>query len=416
MSEARYLIESLKNRLEDMQEDYDNMEDKQSNDARMLNADIEELTGIIKEYEAFLKKYENMKLDTEFAKKQYDSVMNDVVNRLRAFNEGYARSEEIMSRTTNLEAAIDEIAQTDDSSYQEEKVEEETREENVEVTPTETTTERENEPQPQQTQTTQSETRPPLKGSDSEYQAIMNNRIKKIEEKIAKLKKRPDLMGHKAEAIRGFEIEIAALREEIEHYNERTRLAPEIEETLEEMDVQHAENVTQIKDYEDEIKELKKIREQLTTRKDKREMKRLLKKLEEKKIDLKIEDKRLTDTEGHMMYPEYKDQMKVRTKAASAEGMISSNEDSLAINEEIRAMLDPENSVIDRIKDTFYDIRGDHYRKRIEKGQERLRELQSGDVPVRLNGARVTGMTREYLEGLRNRSTLQPQESMQMAA
>ena len=412
MSEARYLIESLKNRLEEMQEDYDNMEDKKSNDARMLNANIEELTGIIKEYEAFLNKFEHMKLDTEFAKKQYDAAMNDVVTRLRAFNEGYARGEEIISRTSQLEAEIDEMAQEDDNNSREENENEEeniveNREENEEENTTEITNE---EAQPQQTEETQSANdAPQLKGSDNEYKAIMNTRIKKLEEKIAKLKRKPDLTGRRAEAIRGFEIEIEALKAEADNYQERTRLDPEIEQKLAEMDAKHEENVARIKSYDDEIKELK-------NRKDKRELRRLYNKLLAANADLKIKDKQLTDTEGHMMEPGYKDEMKVRTKAARAQGIISSNEDSLAINEELKNMLDPENSLVDRIQDRIYDIRGNHYRKRIEKGQERLRELQSGDVPIKLNGARVTGMTREYLEGLRRQSTLQSQESMQMAA
>ena len=144
----------------------------------------------------------------------------------------------------------------------------------------------------------------------------MQDRINKIDKKLDKLRKREkyDLTGRTTEAIKGFEIEINALKEQINNPQGRTKLSAEVEGKLEEMDAKHSKNVDQINQYEQEIAELKRIRNTLTSRKDLRENKKLLKKLQAKNVELKISDKSLTDQEGHMMQPGYKDEMKGRSK------------------------------------------------------------------------------------------------------
>ena len=419
MTEARDIIKSLKNKRDEMQEQYDALPDKSSQTARLLNDDIEELTTIIKGYEDFLNKYSNVKLDTQFAKDNYERIMDDVLNRLRGFYEGYVNSDDMIKSAKAIDSVIDEIAQTSDSEVQEKK--EEAKEEKNE----QATSVVENKPQVSSTQSQVSapvnnnsteQTQPKKTGSDLQYLNIMDDRIKKIEERLKKLRNRHDFTGRNAEAIRGLEIELEALKYEKEHYQERTKLKPEAEEKLAKMDAEHAENLEQLKEYKEEIKELKELREQLTSKKDIRRIKKLMKNLEAKRINLVIEDRSLTDTERGMMQPGYKDEMKVRTKAARQAGIVSSNQDGLAINEELRSMLDPENNVIDSIKDRFYDIQGNHYRRRIAKAQARMAELQSGNTPIKLNGAKVTSMTQERLENIRNKhqSQLQGQMATQM--
>lgn len=426
MFDAKKLLDNLKDKRYKMQEQYDQMESTNSYDAKVLKSDIDAMNEAIKNYEKLLKEVEKLKRDTEYDKGIYDEYMNEILEHLIYDNENGIVSEkgiksiEKMLAELEREEVIEEAAKGSDG-----------------VQKTETDDEKDdskNNPQAEETEEEKkkkevaaaggisgktAEEKKPLKGSDNEYIAIMQDRINKIDKKLDKLRKREkyDLTGRTTEAIKGFEIEINALKEQINNPHGRTKLSAEVEGKLEEMDARHSKNVDQINQYEQEIAELKRIRNTLTSRKDLRENKKLLKKLQAKNVELKISDKSLTDQEGHMMQPGYKDEMKGRSKTSKQAGIISSNEDSLAVNEELRSMLNPD-KLVDRIQDKIYDIQGSRYRKRIEKAQKRLEELQSENNKNTVTGVRIMTVTKDYLDKIRRTRSqeIQPQVSNLMAA
>lgn len=424
MSDAKKLLDKLNEKCAEMQEQYDQMESTNSYDAKVLKSDIDAMNEAIKNYEKLLKEVEKLKRDTEYDKGIYDEYMNEILEHLKYDNENGIVSEKgiksIDKMLAEREEVIEEAVKGSDG-----------------VQKTETDDEKgdsKNNPQTEETEEEKKkkevaaaggtsgktvEEKKPLKGSDNEYIAIMQDRINKIDKKLDKLRKREkyDLTGRTTEAIKGFEIEINALKEQINNPQGRTKLSAEVEEKLEEMDAKHSKNVDQINQYEQEIAELKRIRNTLTSRKDLRENKKILKKLQAKNIELKISDKSLTDQEGHMMQPGYKDEMKGRSKTSKQAGIISSNEDSLAVNEELRSMLNPD-KLVDRIQDKIYDIQGSRYRKRIEKAQKRLEELQSENNKNTVTGVRIMTVTKDYLDKIRRTRSqeIQPQVSNLMAA
>ena len=423
MFDAKKLLDNLKDKRDKMQEQYDQMESTNSYDAKVLKSDIDAMNEAIKNYEKLLKEVEKLKRDTEYDKGIYDEYMNEILEHLKYDNEnGIVSEKEIKSIEKMLaerEEVIEEAVKGSDSVQKTENADEKG--------------DSKNNPQAEETEEEKKkkevaaagisgktvEEKKPLKGSDNEYIAIMQDRINKIDKKLDKLRKREkyDLTGRTTEAIKGFEIEINALKEQINNPQGRTKLSAEIEGKLEEMDAKHSKNVDQINQYEQEIAELKRIRNTLTSRKDLRENKKILKKLQAKNIELKISDKSLTDQEGHMMQPGYKDEMKGRSKTSKQAGIISSNEDSLAVNEELRSMLNPD-KLVDRIQDKIYDIQGSHYRKRIEKAQKRLEELQSENNKNTVTGVRIMTVTKDYLDKIRRTRSqeIQPQVSNLMAA
>ncbi len=426
MFEAKSLLDKLNEKCAEMQEQYDQMESTNSYDAKVLKSDIDAMNEAIKNYEKLLKEVEKLKRDTEYDKGIYDEYMNEILEHLKYDNEnGIVSEKEIKS----IEKMLAELERKE--------VIEEAVKGSDGVQKTETDDEKDdskNNPHAEETEEEKkkkevaaaggisgktAEEKKPLKGSDNEYIAIMQDRINKIDKKLDKLRKREkyDLTGRTTEAIKGFEIEINALKEQINNPQGRTKLSAEVEEKLEEMDAKHSKNVDQINQYEQEIAELKRIRNTLTSRKDLRENKKILKKLQAKNIELKISDKSLTDQEGHMMQPGYKDEMKGRSKTSKQAGIISSNEDSLAVNEELRSMLNPD-KLVDRIQDKIYDIQGSRYRKRIEKAQKRLEELQSENNKNTVTGVRIMTVTKDYLDKIRRTRSqeIQPQVSNLMAA
>lgn len=425
MFDAKKLLDNLKDKRDKMQEQYDQMESTNSYDAKVLKSDIDAMNEAIKNYEKLLKEVEKLKRDTEYDKGIYDEYMNEILEHLKYDNENGIVSEKGIKSIDKMLAELER-----------EEVIEEAVKGSDGVQKTETDDEKgdsKNNPQAEETEEEKkkkevaaagisgktAEEKKPLKGSDNEYIAIMQDRINKIDKKLDKLRKREkyDLTGRTTEAIKGFEIEINALKEQINNPQGRTKLSAEVEGKLEEMDAKHSKNVDQINQYEQEIAELKRIRNTLTSRKDLRENKKILKKLQAKNIELKISDKSLTDQEGHMMQPGYKDEMKGRSKTSKQAGIISSNEDSLAVNEELRSMLNPD-KLVDRIQDKIYDIQGSRYRKRIEKAQKRLEELQSENNKNTVTGVRIMTVTKDYLDKIRRTRSqeIQPQVSNLMAA
>ena len=89
----------------------------------------------------------------------------------------------------------------------------------------------------------------------------------------------------------------------------------------------------------------------------------------------------------------------------------------MAVNEELRSMLNPD-KLVDRIQDKIYDIQGSRYRKRIEKAQKRLEELQSENNKNTVTGVRIMTVTKDYLDKIRRTRSqeIQPQVSNLMAA
>lgn len=431
MFEAKSLLDKLNEKCAEMQEQYDQMESTNSYDAKVLKSDIDAMNEAIKNYEKLLKEVEKLKRDTEYDKGIYDEYMNEILEHLKYDNENGIVSEKgiksIDKMLAEREEVIEEAVKGSDSVQKTENADTKDDNENEKAAS-------KNNPQAEETEEEKKkkeaaaaggisgktvEEKKPLKGSDNEYIAIMQDRINKIDKKLDKLRKREkyDLTGRTTEAIKGFEIEINALKEQINNPHGRTKLSAEVEGKLEEMDARHSKNVDQINQYEQEIAELKRIRNTLTSRKDLRENKKLLKKSQAKNVELKISDKSLTDQEGHMMQPGYKDEMKGRSKTSKQAGIISSNEDSLAVNEELRSMLNPD-KLVDRIQDKIYDIQGSRYRKRIEKAQKRLEELQSENNKNTVTGVRIMTVTKDYLDKIRRTRSqeIQPQVSNLMAA
>lgn len=418
MTEARDLIKGLKNRLDEMQELYDKLPDKSTQEARLLNDDIEELTNIIKGYEDFLNKYSNVKFDSKLKQEEYEHIMEGVINNLRGFYDGYVNSTDMIKSSDMLERAIDEIANTSDAELANSPSENENSSEKK--TPEEENTavaqETNNTPGTTNAETTQE----PKLNSELAYQGLFEDRKKEIlgldGKRLETLKNKTkfDLTGRRTRKIMGYEIELKSLEEMEKNFANRENLEPELEEKISKLDAEHDQIVETTKNYKEQIERLREMRNQLVSAREQKRVDKEIKRLERGIISLRVKDISLVDKQKAIMYPKYKKEIKKQSLLSQAAGNVAFYEEKQAVNDELLKMVDGD-SLFDGLKQTIYEIRGEHYRKRIERSQAILTEMQSKDSIIAMRGARFTSLTKKEADTLRENNERQATNQTAMA-
>lgn len=415
MTEARKIIKELKDKLEEMQELYDILPDKSTQAAKELEENIEKLAKIIKENEEFINNYDKAKFDSKAEQEQANHIMNGVLNNLRGYHEGYINSNDMIKNFDAIEKEIEEIVNTSDAELSNSTTNSERTEEN-QATNTAVSAETNNTPVTNNTEKAE-RVKP---NSELAYEGLFEDRKKEIlgfkEERMKRLRERAkhDITGRRTRRIMGYEIELKALDEMEKNFANREKLDPELEEKISELDAEHDKIVNTTKEYQEQIKHLKEMRNQLVNAREQRRVDREVKRLERKIVSLHIDDISLVNQQKAIMYSKYKKDIKKQSILSQAAGNVAFYEEKQAVNDELLKMVDGE-SLFDGLKQTIYEIRGDHYRKRIERSKAILSEMQSKDSIIAMRGARFTSLTKKEADRLRENNERQATNQAAMA-
>ena len=245
-----------------------------------------------------------------------------------------------------------------------------------------------------------------MSNTDLEYKKILEDRVKNNEKKIQQLSKNNKkfrVFGeHKATTIRGLEVENEALKKQIEDYEDREKLGNIAESSLEAFDHFHDKNKLTQEDYRKKIEELKVTRSKLETLRAKRIVDKRIE-LYEKRIErLKKRNVHIGNTQRRMIYPKYRYELKKQNLLAHASGRVAEYEAKVNDNQELINMLDPSSRKLDSVRGVIYDMKGIFYKKRLERSNEILDEIQNRNLLVTMYGARVTSLGKRYLDKVRN--------------
>jgi hypothetical protein len=107
---------------------------------------------------------------------------------------------------------------------------------------------------------------------------------------------------------------------------------------------------------------------------------KLLKQLQKK-------DNTISGIQRAFMYPKYRKEMKKRQLLSNQEAKVSVSQANINDIEQMQAMLNPNNSFIDGIKDTIYEIKKSHYKRKMNRAAEILNVMQKCDSPILMRGA-----------------------------
>lgn len=118
----------------------------------------------------------------------------------------------------------------------------------------------------------------------------------------------------------------------------------------------------------------------------------------------------ISDVQKAMMMPKYVVDRYRLGKYAKRQGNVNYYENKVNEIENRQSGLNPEENIVDKIKSTYYDIKGKHYAKKLDKSRNLLKKLQQKGVPNRILGANAAAISKKDADKLRQRMQKQTKE------
>ena len=246
----------------------------------------------------------------------------------------------------------------------------------------------------------------PLTSSQEAYKSILEDRIREVEEKLVRLEKlsKYDLTGHTATLMMGYRIEREKIKASTNTKNldKREKLDKESEAKIAEIDkAQVALNEDQ-KALAEEKKSLEQQQKEVTGYWKKRRIARQIKHLERESQLMNVRRVEMREQQKAIMYPKQKVALKRQALISRQEGKVANIVENIEINNTDMEQMLAKGTLFSGIAAAHYDRVGNRYRKKLERSQEILEEMQRADTLKQIRGARRTVLSREYSDRLGN--------------
>ena len=253
-----------------------------------------------------------------------------------------------------------------------------------------------------------------VRKSDLEYKKMIDDRINMLASKLADFKSKSgrDITGHVSTTINGLEIEIEELRRISAELGSRTPLNGLSESSIAFLDDRRDANEDKQNKYQERIAELQEMKSQLKRRSAKFITDKRIEHLQKKIKKLQERDCFCGSIQRKIMYPRYLVEAKKRNLLSHAQGRVQDYENRIHDNEMMSENLDEMfgDSIFNGARQVIYDIKGMYFRKRLERSQAILAEMQDSNNIVSMYGARVTSLSRGQLDRIRQAN----QQAVQM--
>ena len=244
----------------------------------------------------------------------------------------------------------------------------------------------------------------PLTSSQQAYKSILEDRIREVEEKLVRLEKlsKYDLTGHTATLIMGYRIELEKIKASTKNLDKREKLDKESEAKIAEIDkAQVALNEDQ-QALAEEKKSLEQQQKEVTGYWKKRRIARQIKHLERESQLMNVRRVEMREQQKAIMYPKQKVALKRQALISRQEGKVANIVENIEINNTDMEQMLAKDTLFSGIAAAHYDRVGNRYRKKLERSQAILEEMQRADTLKQIRGARRTVLSRQYSDRLGN--------------
>lgn len=119
----------------------------------------------------------------------------------------------------------------------------------------------------------------------------------------------------------------------------------------------------------------------------------------------------ISDIQKAMMMPKQAVDRYRLGKYAKRQGNVNYYENKVNEVENHQSNLNPEKNIVDKAKSVYYDIKGKHYAKKLDKSRKLLEKLQQKGVQKRILGANAAAISKKAADKLRQRMQRQTQET-----
>lgn len=246
----------------------------------------------------------------------------------------------------------------------------------------------------------------PLTSSQEAYKSILEDRIREVEEKLVRLEKlsKYDLTGHTATLIMGYRIELEKIKASTNTKNldKREKLDKESEAKIAEIDkAQEALNEDQ-QALAEEKKYLEQQQKEVTGYWKKRRIARQIKHNERESQLMNVRRVEMREQQKAIMYPKQKVALKRQALISRQEGKVANIVENIEINNTDMEQMLAKGTLFSGIAAAHYDRVGNRYRKKFERSQAILEEMQRADTLKQIRDARRTVISKQYNDRLGN--------------
>lgn len=243
-----------------------------------------------------------------------------------------------------------------------------------------------------------------MRNSDEVYLNLLEEKEKELRKQIAELEAKKEFTNRIPIKLEGLKIQQQGLKNQIEEYTRRGTFSEKKEEKLYKLDAQAESIIAKQIPIEQKIAELEELKKAAETtveekyylRKEIAQQKQMLYSLKGKNIAINRKQRKI-------MISKFRKEQKREKLLSKQQGKINVFEDKLDRIEELQAMLSPEDSFIDRIKNGYYTLKGKYYERKLNRAEEVLEIMQQSDSNIALRGANIMNLGKRAKESLRNR-------------
>lgn len=242
-----------------------------------------------------------------------------------------------------------------------------------------------------------------MNNSDRIYKEMINDSIKKINERIADLEKKNKgiraILGDFDEKIESLKVESNQLKNQLEELEQRIARRVEVNEVgeilLDIYDEKSENNVAKQEEIRQNIERLEALKGNLQTSRAKR---KIAKKIEHQQNIIKRLQKksvRIDKKQRVILFPKTRKEQKRNRLMSRQQGKVNVVTSKINDNNELQAMLNPESSIIDSMKSTIYDIKGAFYQRKLKHSKDVLETMQNSNTIIALRGANAITLSKK---------------------
>lgn len=259
-----------------------------------------------------------------------------------------------------------------------------------------------------------------MNNADRVYKQMLQDELDKTNRKIADLEIKNQglrlLLDNTTVEIESLKIKAENLKDKIANFTERQELDAVSDTFVETFDEIVGINSEKREQAEENLQDLRQLRERLTTR---RAIRRVDKKIEhQQKIleRLQKSDARISTVQRAFMAPKRFIESKKEQILFNAQAKVNVAESTYNDIEELQAMLNPEASFKDSIMNIVYEVQKNHYLKKLNHASEVLSQIQSSNNIVAMQGANAIVISKKLGKNLKDKLQLEAMtQNMQQA-
>lgn len=245
-----------------------------------------------------------------------------------------------------------------------------------------------------------------MNNSEKNYREILQNSLNRINDEIILLEtqnnKLLNIITSSVKRIERLRIEKEQIQKELKSRSSLNQT--KVEGVTKEFIDDRIESITKKQGtHSQRIRELESLRKEVNSNLARSIIDRRIRHERKKNSRLKGAKNLISDVQKAMIMSKYIVERYKLGKYVKRQVNVNYFEDKVANTNSKRSLLNPDESIVDKVQSVYYDKKGKYYAKRLDQANKKLEKLQRKGVQNRILGANVAVMNKKDTDKLRKR-------------